>query len=234
VARRCRVLASRLGIGSADLPDIEGYVNQYMDKKFSTGKKGDLIIGACIYITCRKNKLPVTLLDISRVVQYNMFEVGKYFTRAKVKLQLRDLEFESGVLIDHMLSSLEVPENMRRRINALSQDILTETKDIEVGRRPNIVAGAAIILACQANNIDIEKGLVAKVVHASTTTVGKRLAELKTYFVNLAKSMLPFAETVTVKTVHNIVPDAIKHLKVVKPLQQRENDRVKTSPKYKE
>ncbi|PRP84357.1 transcription factor IIIB 90 kDa subunit-like [Planoprotostelium fungivorum] len=215
--RRCQTLASRLRLGQKSQQTVLGNMHRYMSGKYSGGKKGDLIIAACIFITCRQDSQPVTLLDISRIVQYNVFEVGRYYIRVKRKLGIELEEADPRMYIEHLLGNNGVNIDAAKRPIVLRQalEILDAIKEIEVGRRPNIVIGAVVMLACQTHSVYMDKETVAEFVHSNANTVSLRLKEIKGYFVTFSK-FLPFGDHTSKKTIHNLVPDILRHQKLIK------------------
>src|SRR5690606_6840464 len=98
-----------------------------MGDKLQIGKKGRLIVAAVIYLVCRENNRPITLLDLSDYFQIDVFRLGRMFNEIKRRIN-RDLTDIDPVLfiersISNLLEDTDVSEEERFRLSHKSHKI---------------------------------------------------------------------------------------------------------------
>ena len=74
-------ICTTLGFKNQVREQMKELLRQVSDGKRKNGRSGEILSAAVAYIVCRQSKLPVTLADVSRAIQCDVFRVGAVFTK---------------------------------------------------------------------------------------------------------------------------------------------------------
>lgn len=148
-----------------------------LQHSLSKGKSILYTLCACIYITCREDSTPHLLIDFSNELRIDMFKIGRVFLKLQHILGLDIAPTDMSLYMHRFMAQLhfkqhEILDFSVRLVSRMKKDwILT-------GRRPNNLCGAALLIASRiyGENKDITE--IARVVHASVSTITKRLQEI--------------------------------------------------------
>jgi transcription factor IIIB 90 kDa subunit len=120
---------------------------------FIQGRTIQSVAAVCLYVTCRLNKLPYLLLDFADAVQTNMFSLGQTYSQLlkkmpwlATKIPLIDPCFFMSrfcTKLDFGTKEKQVRELALRFIGSMNRAW------ISIGRRPNGLCGAAILIAAR-------------------------------------------------------------------------------------
>lgn len=148
-----------------------------LQHSLSKGKSILYTLCACIYITCREDGTPHLLIDFSNELRIDVFRIGRVFLKIQQMLGLDIAPTDLSLYMHRFVSQLNFK---RREVLDLSVRLVSRMKKdwILTGRRPNNLCGAAILVASRVYGEEREIGEVARVVHASVSTITKRLREI--------------------------------------------------------
>ncbi|EFC37123.1 predicted protein [Naegleria gruberi] len=202
--------------------------------KYTKEKWMDGVIAGALYVVCRREKLPITLLDLSEVTGYSIFELGrKYKEICKTfNIQVDPLDLET--LCDRMTNEFSdcfTDENGQVNIKTKTDINLRMRRIIRVamkecldsGRRPIALVAAALLLALQSCSIDMKLSEVARSTHVGEATIRERFNELKQLLMNLSKQ-LPWAHEITLKTLPRHLPFILDVVEQLRDLQRTRID----------
>eukprot|EP00929_Paragymnodinium_shiwhaense_P010315 TRINITY_DN114914_c0_g1_i1.p1 TRINITY_DN114914_c0_g1~~TRINITY_DN114914_c0_g1_i1.p1 ORF type:complete len:585 (+),score=145.28 TRINITY_DN114914_c0_g1_i1:158-1912(+) len=161
---------------------------------FCPGRPTRLIAGACLYIVCRRNRTPHLLIDFSDALSVPVKKLGSIYVRLLQRLvggdpryaaALGNNKVEAPVLdpsvclerfcrdLNLGLGSNKVQHTAMRLIQYMHRDWIC------VGRRPNGLCGAALLIAAYYHGIKCTAAEVAEAVRISITTLQVRLVEMQ-------------------------------------------------------
>ncbi|KZO94648.1 cyclin-like protein [Calocera viscosa TUFC12733] len=146
---------------------------------FTKGRKSLLVIGACCYVAVRQNKKPIMLIDLSDLLQVNVFELGTVYLQLVQQLNIRNIELiDPEFYIERFSKLLEFGDD-REKIRDEAVRIVHRFKQdwLHTGRRPSGICGAALLLAARMNNYRRSVLEIVQVVKIADTTLKKRLEE---------------------------------------------------------
>jgi transcription initiation factor TFIIIB Brf1 subunit/transcription initiation factor TFIIB len=108
---------------------------------------------------------------------------------------------------------------LRQRVITAVQRIIKMASDqlLVSGRHPGPIAAAATHLVVKSspdtsNYVNLNELLI--LTHTTTTTVEKRMSELKSLLLKAAQTTLPWASTITITNLEEKLPMIISHLEV--------------------
>lgn len=176
-------------------------------RKFTRGRRGELVVAACVYlaIRVRKDPPPVMLIDfsdrlhnvsrcdsavetmlietcMSMSTQVNVFEVGAIYLKLVRATGLKDIHpLDPAIYIHRFASLLEFGEDLENVKRDAANLVAGFRRDWMIeGRRPSGICGASLILAARMNNYRRSVAEVVQVVKIADSTIKKRLEEFQT------------------------------------------------------
>ena len=161
---------------------------------FSTGRRTEEVVAACLYAVCRRHKEnQVLLIDISELQRINVFRLGEVYkalckdvyletdgksSTDKIVGEQYQIEVES--LIMKYCRKLEFGDKTRQVAEDAARILRRMKRDwIVTGRHPAGLCGACIIYAARMNNFRRTKREVVYVAKVADQTVAKRMEEFK-------------------------------------------------------
>ncbi len=146
--------------------------------KFLQGRKTRLIAGIILYTICRQNKTVHLLIDFSDVLQTNLYVLGNLYLKIIRLLNLEIPQIDPSLFIQRFCGKLNLG-NKASAIATTALKILQSMKRnwLHLGRRPNGLCGAAILIAASCHEEKKTLDEVVDVVHVCNGTVKKRITE---------------------------------------------------------
>ena len=183
-------IAKILTIPDSVVERAKKFYNIAANKKFTKGRKTKQIVGAVLYLACRRDGTKHLLIDFSEVLQINLFVIGSAYLKL---VKLLDLEIK---IIDPSLFMHRFCEKLfygNKTKNLGLQNFEKKAKDIEktalkilqflkrdwitTGRRPSGLCGACLFISCKLHGYKLIIDDVANVVHVCNETIKKRIEE---------------------------------------------------------
>lgn len=149
-----------------------------LNRRLTHGRKNSHVIAACVYMVCRLEFTPHILLDLSDVMQVNVYDLGKTYLKLSSMLCLKIPPIDPCIYImryAHKLNikgkSNEVQMTALRLVSRMKRDWM------HAGRRPSGLCGAALLVSARLHGLHCSIKDVIKVVKVCETTIRKRLNE---------------------------------------------------------
>lgn len=170
-------ICASLGLGMDHVECSFRWYKLLLQYNLSKGKSILYTLSACVYIVCRQERTPHMLMDFSNALHIDVFKIGKSF------LKITNILNVSMPLID---PSLYMPRFVSR-LGFESKDVLglslrligrMKRDWIVVGRRPNNLCGAALLIASRIVGEERSVHEIARIVHVSVSTINRRLKEM--------------------------------------------------------
>lgn len=178
--------AKKAGIPHAIIEEAKKYYKKLSETKISRGTNRNALIASCIYISCKKNKVPRSAKEIAEIYGIKRSEmtkgcksfleimsIGKNTLNYKVKAT-NALDF-----IERYCSNLEMGEiNTKLCYNITKRAI--DSAIVDDNTPPSIAAGC-IFLVSHLCKLDINKNDVSDACNVSEVTISKCYKKLYKY-----------------------------------------------------
>ncbi|KAG0437446.1 Transcription factor IIIB 90 kDa subunit [Dictyocoela muelleri] len=153
-----------------------------LQHNLSKGRNIMCTLSACVYIVCRLESTPHFLIDFSVLLHIDVFKIGKIFMKLVTLLNINLPLVDPAIYVYRYFTKL----NFRnKKIMDMSMRIIQRMKRdwIVVGKRPNNVCGAALLVAGRVYGEERSIKEVASVVNVCEMSIKKRMSEM-----NMTKS----------------------------------------------
>ena len=154
-------------------------------KKLLRGRSINAMVAACLYLACRRKKLPRTLQEITNEASANAKDVRRSYTTLIREFNLKSPSTDPISLIPRYINNLELDSE----IEQLTIKILNiyKARFSIGGKDPKGLCAGAIYLASKIKNKDITQLQIVESVGITEVTLRSRYKELK----NKLKITLP-------------------------------------------
>ena len=166
----CTALPLDLKIGSAML------YRKCIRKQLITGRRIEEMALAVVYNTCTAAEFERDFAKIAKELEASMENVHSYSKLIKNRTRSVSDKLYVEEHIRRGISELNLPETVSERALALGREIVG--KRLELGKRPAVVAGAAICRASAESGERTRKSDVAKALGVSERSINRFLDSL--------------------------------------------------------
>jgi transcription initiation factor TFIIB len=132
---------------------------------------------ACIYIACKKQGVPRSILEISLVSNIAKKEIARACRTVVERMEISLVPFNPSEFLTKIANEAKISEKSRR----FAIDILEIAKNAKItdGKNPKALAAASLYLSCVLNNEKKSQAQLAKASGISINTVRTRYCELR-------------------------------------------------------
>ncbi|XP_051908631.1 BRF1 RNA polymerase III transcription initiation factor subunit b isoform X2 [Hippocampus zosterae] len=173
-------LGNQLQLNQHCLDTAFNFFKMVVSRHLTRGRKTEHIIAACLYLVCRTEGTPHMLLDLSDLLQVNVYILGKTFLLLARELCINAPAVDPCLLIPrfaHMLQfgikTHDVSMTALRLVQRMKRDWM------HTGRRPSGLCGAALLVAARMHKFRRTVKDVIGVVKVCQATLRKRLVEFE-------------------------------------------------------
>ncbi|KAM8876956.1 transcription factor IIIB 90 kDa subunit-like [Synchiropus picturatus] len=178
--RQIHNLGSQLQLNQHCLDTAFNFFKMVVSKHLTRGRKMEHVIAACLYLVCRTEGTPHMLLDLSDLLQVNVYILGKTFLLLARELCINAPAIDPCLLIPRFAHMLEfggkthdVSMTALRLVQRMKRDWM------HTGRRPSGLCGAALLIAARMHKFHLTVQDVISVVKVCQATLRKRLTEFE-------------------------------------------------------
>lgn len=171
-------IGDSLGIGDTQINSSIRWYNLSLQFNFTRGRRTEILLAACLYITCREEETPHMLIDFSSVLRVNVFKIGNVFLKLIRVLNISIPLVDPSLFVPRFCAKLSLKgtalaKTALRLIARMDRDWMV------VGRKPAGICGAAILIASRIHGAERTVEEVAAAVRVCEATINKRLSEMK-------------------------------------------------------
>ncbi|KAI5155746.1 transcription factor IIIB 90 kDa subunit [Nematocida parisii] len=171
-------IGEALGIGESQINSAMRWYNLSLQFNFTKGRKTQVLLAACLYITCREEETPHMLVDFAYILRINVFKIGSIFLKLIRLLNITMPLVDPSLFVPRFCSKLNL-NNQNVGKTALRLIARMDRDWIVIGRKPAGICGAAILISSRIHGTERTVEEVANVVKVCEATINKRLMELK-------------------------------------------------------
>ncbi|XP_036431213.1 BRF1 RNA polymerase III transcription initiation factor subunit a [Colossoma macropomum] len=178
--RNINHLGHQLQMNQHCLDTAFNFYKMALCKRLTRGRKSAHVVAACLYLVCRTEGTPHMLLDLSDLLQVNVYVLGRTFLALAKELCINAPAIDPCLYIPrfaHMLEfgekSHEVSMTALRLVQRMKRDWM------HTGRRPSGLCGAALLVAARMHEFRRTIKDVIGVVKVCEATLRKRLSEFE-------------------------------------------------------
>ncbi|XP_037394655.1 BRF1 RNA polymerase III transcription initiation factor subunit a [Pygocentrus nattereri] len=178
--RNINHLGRQLQMNQHCLDTAFNFYKMALCKRLTRGRKSTHVVAACLYLVCRTEGTPHMLLDLSDLLQVNVYVLGRTFLALAKELCINAPAIDPCLYIPrfaHMLEfgdkSHEVSMTALRLVQRMKRDWM------HTGRRPSGLCGAALLVAARMHEFRRTIKDVIGVVKVCEATLRKRLSEFE-------------------------------------------------------
>ena len=148
------------------------------EKKFTQGRKTELLVGAILYLACRLNNTKHLLIDFSEALRINVFLIGSIYIKL-VRIMGYAIEIlDLSIFMSRFINKFNFG-NKKSKVEKTALKILQfmERDWITYGRRPSGLCGACILISAKLHKLNVDINLISKVLRVSAQTILNRIEE---------------------------------------------------------
>ncbi|XP_016076576.1 PREDICTED: transcription factor IIIB 90 kDa subunit [Miniopterus natalensis] len=151
-----------------------------VSKHLTRGRRMAHVTAACLYLVCRTESTPHMLLDLSDLLQVNVYVLGKTFLLLARELCINAPAIDPCLYIPRFAHLLEFGEK-NHEVSMTALRLLQRMKRdwMHTGRRPSGLCGAALLVAARMHDFRRTVKEVISVVKVCESTLRKRLTEFE-------------------------------------------------------
>lgn len=176
--RGIKLLCNQLGIAAYISDMAVTFYRQALGDNMTRGRDKNLNYAACIYMACRTERIEYLLIDISEVLQIDVYELGKTYLHFTKALCISVPSFDPCLYVARYARELDFGNKTKLVIETASRLVKRMKKDnIHTGRRPSGLCGAALLIAARLHDFNRTPSDIIKIVQVHESTLRKRLIE---------------------------------------------------------
>ncbi|XP_071800924.1 transcription factor IIIB 90 kDa subunit-like isoform X2 [Asterias amurensis] len=173
-------LGAQLQLNQHCLDTAYNFFKMAVSKKLTRGRKTSHIVAACLYLVCRTEGTPHMLLDLSDLLQVNVYVLGKTYLKLSQELHINVPAIDPCLYIHRFAHKLELTEKVHEVSMTALRLVGRMKRDwMHLGRRPSGLCGAALLVAARLHNFNRTQKDIIRVVKVCDATLRKRLTEFE-------------------------------------------------------
>nr|XP_046267859.1 transcription factor IIIB 90 kDa subunit-like [Scatophagus argus] len=171
-------LGHQLQLNQRCLDTAFNFYKMALTKHLTRGRKASHVIAACIYMVCRTEGTPHMLLDLSDLLQVNVYILGRTFLVLARELCINAPAIDPCLYIPRFAQLLEFGEK-NHDVSMTAMRLVQRMKRdwMHTGRRPSGLCGAALLVAARMHDFCRTVKEIVSVVKVCESTLRKRLVE---------------------------------------------------------
>uniref|UniRef100_A0A8C6E5S2 Transcription factor IIIB 90 kDa subunit n=1 Tax=Moschus moschiferus TaxID=68415 RepID=A0A8C6E5S2_MOSMO len=178
--RQIHHLGNQLQLNQHCLDTAFNFFKMAVSKHLTRGRRTAHVVAACLYLVCRTEGTPHMLLDLSDLLQVNVYVLGKTFLLLARELCINAPAIDPCLYIPRFAHLLEFGEK-NHEVSMTALRLLQRMKRdwMHTGRRPSGLCGAALLVAARMHDFRRTVKEVISVVKVCESTLRKRLTEFE-------------------------------------------------------
>ena len=164
------------------LPDSVAENAAYMYRKarqdkIRVGMNTKNLMCACIYVACKQQGVPRSILEISFISNIRKKEISRAYRVLVERMEISLTPYTPIEFLTKIANEAEISEKSRRV--AMNILLMAEKEKIIEGKNPKALAAASLYFACRLNNEEKSQDKIARASGITATTIRTRYGDLK-------------------------------------------------------
>uniref|UniRef100_A0A674CS51 Transcription factor IIIB 90 kDa subunit n=1 Tax=Salmo trutta TaxID=8032 RepID=A0A674CS51_SALTR len=178
--RQINTLGHQLQLNQHCLDTAFNFYKMAVCKRLTRGRRVAHVVAACLYLVCRTEGTPHMLLDLSDLLQVNVYVLGRTFLILARELCINAPAIDPCLYIPRFAHMLEFGEK-NHEVSMTALRLLQRMKRdwMHTGRRPSGLCGAALLVAARMHEFRRTIKEIISVVKVCEATLRKRLNEFE-------------------------------------------------------
>ncbi|KAL0969023.1 hypothetical protein UPYG_G00221680 [Umbra pygmaea] len=178
--RQINTLGHQLQLNQHCLDTAFNFYKMAVGKHLTRGRRVPHVVAACLYLVCRTEGTPHMLLDLSDILQVNVYVLGRTFLVLAKELCINAPAIDPCLYIPRFAHLLEFGEK-NHEVSMTALRLLQRMKRdwMHTGRRPSGLCGAALLVAARMHEFRRTIKEIISVVKVCEATLKKRLNEFE-------------------------------------------------------
>uniref|UniRef100_A0A3Q2X4R4 Transcription factor IIIB 90 kDa subunit n=1 Tax=Haplochromis burtoni TaxID=8153 RepID=A0A3Q2X4R4_HAPBU len=174
------IVGNQLQMNQHHMDTALNFYKMALIKHLTRGRKASHVIAACIYMVCRTEGTPHMLLDLSDIVQVNVYVLGRTFLVLARELCINAPAIDPCLYIPRFAQMLEFGDKTREVSMTALRLVQRMKRDwMHTGRRPSGLCGAALLVAARLHDFRRTVKEIVNIVKVCESTLRKRLTEFE-------------------------------------------------------
>ncbi|XP_068607767.1 transcription factor IIIB 90 kDa subunit-like [Brachionichthys hirsutus] len=171
-------LGHQLQLNQRCLDTAFNFYKMALAKHLTRSRRAAHVVAACIYMVCRTEGTPHMLLDLSDVLQVNVYVLGRTFLVLARELCINAPAIDPCLYIPRFAQLLEFGEK-NHDVSMTAMRLVQRMKRdwMHTGRRPSGLCGAALLVAARMHDFCRTTKEIIGVVKVCEATLRRRLTE---------------------------------------------------------
>uniref|UniRef100_A0A3P8PEU5 Transcription factor IIIB 90 kDa subunit n=1 Tax=Astatotilapia calliptera TaxID=8154 RepID=A0A3P8PEU5_ASTCA len=174
------IVGNQLQMNQHHMDTALNFYKMALIKHLTRGRKASHVIAACIYMVCRTEGTPHMLLDLSDILQVNVYVLGRTFLVLARELCINAPAIDPCLYIPRFAQMLEFGDKTREVSMTALRLVQRMKRDwMHTGRRPSGLCGAALLVAARLHDFRRTVKEIVNIVKVCESTLRKRLTEFE-------------------------------------------------------
>jgi len=170
-------LRMKLGLPDSVAESAAYLYRKARQDKIRVGMNTKNLMCACIYVTCKKQGVPRSILEISFSSNIRKKEISRAYRVLAERMEISLTPYNPSEFLTKIANEAKISEKSRRV--ALDILIMAEKQKITGGKNPKALAAASLYFACRINNEERSQDKIARASGITATTIRTRYWDLK-------------------------------------------------------
>lgn len=118
IAKAVNFATGQLKLSRDAAADAKLLVIRAAEGRWGEGEWTTLLVGACVYVACRQNALPLSMRDVAAACQLDVFAMGRVYTRLRQLYDVRVPPLDPGAFVARAAAAIpELNPNVGGRVS---------------------------------------------------------------------------------------------------------------------
>ena len=168
-------MSSALGLPEQVSEMASVIYRQALDENLVQGRSIEGVASGCLYIACRKQRIPRSLDEFESVARVERNEIARTYRCIVAEQDLEMEPIEPKQFVPRFCSELDAPRRVQRRATEILDD--AAEAGLHSGKSPTGLAGAAIYIASMLCDDRRTQSEIAEVAQVTEVTIRNRYQE---------------------------------------------------------